>query len=205
MKPKNILWLGLVLALSGCVNLGLGGDKAAPSIVYYVLEDGGRVSSAAASSPRTLLVADTAAGAFYDTDGMAFSSKAGTRGYYQYARWSERSSKRFVDLLLSRLEHERIFAAVAQTGASVRGDWLLTTDILDLYHDAAQQPGVVKLELRAEVIDLKTRMLLARKTFTQTIAATSYDAAGAHKAFNAAATRTLDEVADWLKELASKS
>jgi cholesterol transport system auxiliary component len=68
-----------------------------------------------------------------------------------------------------------------------------------------QQPGFVKLELRAEVTDLKTRTLLARKTFVQSVPVSSFDAAGAHKAFNQAATRTLNEIADWLKELASKS
>jgi cholesterol transport system auxiliary component len=205
MKLRNFIWFPLALALSGCVNLGLGGDKDTPSIVNYVLEDGGRAAPATAvPAPRSLLMADTAAAAFYDTDGMAFSNQPGTRGYYQFARWTERSGKRFTDLLLARLERERVFAAVAQSGTSIRGDWLLTTEILDLHHAAAQQPGVVKMELRAEVVDLKTRTLLARKTFTQSVAVTSYDAAGAYKAFNEAATRTLNEMADWLKDLSSK-
>jgi cholesterol transport system auxiliary component len=191
--------------LSGCVNLGLATDKDAPTIVYYVLEDGGRAAPAATPSARTLLMADTAAGAFYDNDGMAFSSKPGTRGYYQFARWSERSGKRFTDLMLARLEREKIFSAVAFTGSNTRGDWLLTTEILDFYHDAAQPPGSVKMELRAELVDLKTRTLLARKNFSQSVAVPSFDAAGAHKAFNDAATRTLNELADWLKDLSSKS
>ena len=140
----------------------------------------------------------------YDTDGMAFSGTPGTRGYYQYARWSERASKRFGDLLLTRLERERIFATVAQTGGNVRGNWLLTTDILDLHHDAAERPGVVRMELRAEVVDLGSRALLARKTFVQSVAVPSYDAAGAHQAFDRAATLTLDAIADWLKALANK-
>jgi cholesterol transport system auxiliary component len=204
MKLRNLNWLLLALALSGCVNLGLGGDSDARTIVYYVLEDGGRVAPPAAPATRTLLMADTAAGAFYDTDGMAFSSKPGTRGYYQLARWSERSGKRFTDLLLARLEREKVFATVAQTGSNVRGDWLLATEILDLYHDAARQPGIVKMELRAEVVDLKTRALLARKTFSQSVAVSSFDAAGAHKAFNDAATRNLNELTDWLRELSGK-
>lgn len=204
MKLRNLAWLIPVLALSGCVNLGLGGDKDTPNIVYYVLEDAGRAPPAAASAPLTLLVADTAAAAFYDTDGMAFSRQPGTRGYYQFARWSERSGKRFTDLMLARLERERIFSAVAQSASGVRGDWLLTAEILDFYHDAAQQPGAVKMEFRAEVVDLKTRTLLARKTFTQSVAVSSYDAAGAYKAFNEAATRTLDEMTGWLKNLPVK-
>jgi cholesterol transport system auxiliary component len=205
LNLRHLVLPFLALALSGCVNVGLTGDKDSRAIVYYVMEDAGRSIPAQTPSPHILLVTDTSAGAFYDTDGMAFSSNPGTRGYYQFARWTERSGKRFTDLLLSRLEREKIFATVAQVGSSVRGDWLLTTEILDMYHDAAQQPGAVNMRLRAEVIDLKTHTLLARETFAQTIAVTSFDAAGAHEAFNQATTRTLNEVADWLKELAAKS
>jgi cholesterol transport system auxiliary component len=205
LKLRNLVWPMLAFAMSGCVNVGLTGDKDGRAIVYYVLEDTGRAAPPVeAPSPHILLMTDTSAGAFYDTDGMAFSSKPGTRGYYQFARWTERSSKRFTDLLLSRLGREKIFTAVVQAGSNVRSDLLLTTEILDLYHDAAQPPGVVKMELRAEVVDLKTRTLLARKTFIQTIAVTSFDAEGAHKAFNEATTRTINEVADWLKDLAAK-
>jgi cholesterol transport system auxiliary component len=198
--------LPLVLVLSGCVNLGLGPDRDAPPIVYYVMEDAGRSIPAAAkpASPRVLLIADTTAGAFYDTDGMAFSNVAGTRGYYQFARWSERASKRFSDLLLLRLEQEKVFAALARSGSNIRGDWLLMTEILDFHHDAVQQPGTVKMVLRAELVDLNDRALLARKTFTQTIPVASFNAAGAHTAFNEAATLTLNELADWLKEHSGK-
>lgn len=201
---RKFVCLPLLLALSGCVNLGLGGDKDAPPIIYYVLEDAGRTTPMPAPSSLNLLMADTEAGAFYDTDDMAFSNQPGTRGYYLFARWSERPGKRFTDLLLGRLEREKIFMTVTQSGSNTRGDWLLATEIIELYHDAAQQPGSVRMELRAEVVSLNTRTLLARRTFTQSVAVTSYDAAGAHKAFNEAATRTLNEMADWLKELSAK-
>lgn len=205
MQRRTFLWLPLVTALAGCVNLGLGEDQDAKPIVYYVMEDAGRTVSEAAPAARTLLLADTVAAAFYDTDGMVFSKQPGTRGYYQLARWSERSGKRFSDLLLARLEREKVFATVVQAGSSVRGDWLLTTEILDFYHDAASQPGVVRMVLRAEVIDLGSRSLLARKTFVQSVAVPSYDAAGAHQAFNQAVTLTLNEMSDWLKSLPGKS
>lgn len=204
MQLRKFAWLFMTLALPGCVNLDLAGKGEAREIVYYVMQDAGREVPDASPSPRTLLLADTQAGAFYDTDGMAFSSKSGTRGYYQYARWSERASKRFSDLLLARIEREGIFAAVAQTGSNVRGDWILTTDILDLYHDASEQPGVVKMKLRAEVVDLGSRRLLATRTFVQSVAVPSYDAEGAHQSFNRAVTLSLNEIADWLKELANK-
>ena len=46
-----------------------------------------------------LLVLDTTASGFYDSDQLVFSRAAGTRGQYQFARWTERPGKRFADLL----------------------------------------------------------------------------------------------------------
>ncbi len=204
---KKPIMLFALAALSGCVNLGLdGGGKNAPEMTYYVLEDAGRAATAPATQPaRAVVLTDTQAGAFYDTDNIAFSRRPGTRGTYQFARWTERPGKRMTDLLIERLEREGLFKAVVQTGTNVRGDWLLTTDILDLYHDAATEPGQVRLVLRAEVSDLASRSLLGRKTFVQTVPAASYDVAGAHQAFNKAATGVLNDLADWLKMLSTKN
>lgn len=201
MKPITLI-AAASLALSGCINLGLDDRKDAPEIVYYVMEDLGRTPGAPATpAARVLVLNDTQAGAFYDTDGMAYSRQSGTRAYYQFARWSERAGKRFTDLLLTRLEAEKIFSTVAQTGTNVQGDWLLITEIVEHFHDASQQPGAVRMLLRAEVVDIKARKLIARNTFSQSIPAASYNAAGAHQAFNQAATQTLNEMADWLKTL----
>lgn len=201
----STLLASLALSLTGCVNLGLDGGKDAPEIIYYVMEDAGRATMPETQTgkplSRVLVLADTQAGAFYDTDGMAYSKRPGTRGYYQFARWSERASKRFTDLLLNRLAQEKTFQATALTSSNVVGDWLLMTEIVEHYHDAAQQPGVSKMELRAELVDLKTRTLLARKTFSQSVPVSSFDAAGAHKAFNQAATQTLNDLLDWLEGL----
>lgn len=192
------------LLLTGCVNFDLPGFKSASPIVYYVLEDAGRPLSTTLPSPRTLILVDTLTSNFYDNDGMAFSKQAGTRGYYQYARWTDRPGKRFADLLISRLEQEKLFAAVAQTGTNVHGDWLLTTEIVELYHDAVKEPGAVKFLLRAEVTDLNSRTLISRKLFAQSVPVSRYEAGGAHDAFNQAVTLTLNELADWLKGLSSK-
>lgn len=194
-----------VLLLPGCVSLDLPGASSSTPVVQYVLEDAGRTAPAATPSSKTLIIVDTQASTFYDNDGMAYSREPGTRGYYQFARWTERPGKRFTDLLIARLDQEKLFAAVAQTGTNVYGNWLLTTDIIELYHDAVKQPGTVKMVLRAEVTDLDTRKLLSRKNFTQTIPAPSYDAAGAYQAFNQAATTMLNDIADWLKSLSAKT
>jgi len=148
----------------------------------------------------TLLVLDTATGSFYDTDQLIFSRRAGTRGQYQLARWTERPGKRFSDLMRARLDRQGVWH-VSAAGGYVRGDVLLDTELVEFYHDAASQPGTVRLVLRAELVDLKQRKLLGRRVFEQQVALATYDAAGAAQASSQAVSRALDELTAWLATL----
>lgn len=202
MKSLTVL-LALSFVLSGCVNVG--NRSAMPAVVYYVLDDAALKDSdplraeARVASP-ILLVLDTATGSFYDTDQLVFSRSAGTRGQYQFARWTERPGKRFADLMRARLDRQGIWN-VSAAGGYVRGDVLLDTELIEFYHDATRQPGHMRLVLRAELVDLKQRTVLGRRVFEQQVALTRYDAAGAAQASNQAARRTLDELVDWLATL----
>ena len=197
--------MALVLVLSGCVNFGQNANT--PAVVYYVLDDAGPAAAAApAPAPAadreradvpTLLVLDTSAGGFYDSDQLVFSRSAGTRGQYQFARWTERPGRRFAELLRARLDRLGRYR-VASAGGVVRGDLMLDTRLVEFYHDATREPGQVRLELRAELVDLKQRRLLGRRTFEQKVPLTTYDAAGAAQASSQAVSRVLDDLSTWL-------
>jgi len=146
--------IALVLALSGCVNFGQSAN--APGVVYYVLND---AEPAAAPTPvpadaPTLRVLDTTTGGFYDSDQLVFSRSADTRGQYQFARWTERPGRRFAELLRARLDRLGRYR-VAPAGGVVHSDLMLDTRLVEFYHDATREPGQVRLELRAELVDLK--------------------------------------------------
>ena len=195
---KSALFLAaLSLMLTGCVNFG---EKAnTPAMVYFVLNDPVPTADPAplrADAP-TLLVLDTTTGSFYDTDQIVFSRSAGTRGQYQFARWTERPGKRFADLLRARLDRQGAWN-VSASGGYVRGDMLLDTELVEFYHDAASEPGQMRLVLRAELVDLKQRTLLGRHVFEQQVPVATYDAAGATQAANLAASRALDDLSAWL-------
>ena len=148
----------------------------------------------------TLLVLDTTTGSYYDTDQLVFSRSAGTRGQYQFARWTERPGKRFADLMRARLDYLGTYQVTA-AGGYVRGDLLLDTELVEFYHDASSKPGQVRLVLRAELVDLKQRTLLGRRVFEQQVPLTSYDAAGTAQASNLAVSRALDDLVAWLATL----
>jgi len=199
MKSAFVL-AALSLVLTGCVNLG---EKTKiPAVVYYVLNDPVSATDPAPlrADAKTLLVLDTTTGSFYDTDQLVFSRSAGTRGQYQFARWTERPGKRFADLMRTRLDRQGAWN-VSAAGGYVRGDMLLDTELVEFYHDAASEPGQVRLVLRAELVDLKQRTLLGRRVFEQQVPLKSYDAAGAAQASNLAVSRALDDLTAWLSTL----
>jgi len=170
--------------------------------VYYVLNDPVPATDPAPlrADVQTLLVLDTTTGSFYDTDQLVFSRSAGTRGQYQFARWTERPGKRFADLMRTRLDRQGAWN-VSAAGGYVRGDMLLDTELVEFYHDAASEPGQMRLVLRAELVDLKRRALLGRRVFEQQVPLTTYDAAGAAQAANLAVSRALDALSAWLPTL----
>ena len=220
---KNLALLGLALALAGCVNLSNLRD--APAGVNYVLSDTALRIKPAAERPAalkdsfqyplegysdplrakarvesyapTLLVLDTTTARYYDTDQLIFSRAPGTRGQYQFARWTERPGKRFADLMRTRLDQQDAWR-VSTAGGYVHGDVLLDTELVEFYHDATSNPGHVRLELRAELVDLKKRSLLGRRVFEQNVPLATYDAAGAAMASNLAVSRALDDLGVWL-------
>lgn len=198
MNVKKLLPLTALL-LSACFSLT---GKDSPAVVNYVLEDKtATTQTATITDPRTLLVLDTTTTGFYDNESMVYSGAPGTRAQYQYARWTERPGKRFSDLLRTRLADQSGFASVLVAGGQARGDLLLDTELTEFYHEAETSPGSVRVALRAELIDLKTRKLLSRKTFERRTPVGSYDAAGAATGFNRATSGILDDVVAWLATL----
>jgi len=165
----------------------------------YALKDSDplRAKTRVESYAPTLLVLDTTTASFYDTEQLVFSRSEGTRGQYQFARWTERPGKRFADLMRARLDKQGDWR-VSAAGGYVRGDMLLDTELVEFYHDAASEPGQVRLVLRAELVDLKQRSMLGRRTFEQNVPLATYDAAGAAMASNLAVSRALDDLGVWL-------
>ena len=194
---KNLVLLVCAIALTGCINLSEQGDKAAG--VNYVLNDtvSGTKPAAVRPDAPTLLVLDTTTSRYYDTDQLIFSRAPGTRGQYQFARWTERPGKRFADLMRTRLDQQNAWR-VSAAGGYVHGDVLLDTELVEFYHDATNNPGFLRLELRAELVDLKTHSLLGRRIFEHNVPLMSYDAAGAASASNQAVSRALDDLGAWL-------
>ena len=196
----TIFSLLLAASLGGCFSPG--GERQAQR--YFVLEAASASAVRKAARATTLLVATTGAAGFYDSQGIVYSRAPGTRAYYQHSSWTERPSRRIHDLLVARLEQSGAFRTVAAAGSGLRGDLVLSTRLEELYHDAAQAPGTVRVALSAELTDPAQHSLVARRTFTGSAPAASYDAPGAVRAINEALGPLLDEVVAWVDQTAPR-
>jgi cholesterol transport system auxiliary component len=187
--------------LAGCV-----GIPEVPPREYYVLEDrdGEGAPKPGPAATRVLLVNPALASPFYDTQSLVFSRAPGQRAYYQFAAWTERPARALSELLARRLEAGGGFRAVAATTAGVRGDIVLHNRLEEFYHNVAEKPGSVRIEVTAVLVDPAERTLIARRRFVQDAPAADENAPAAVAAFNQATTALLDEMSAWIERAAAK-
>ena len=189
----------LALFVAGCFS---GGTHEAQR--YYVLEvPAGKTVAERAARPATLYVAPTSTAAFYDTQDIVFSRAPGTRAYYQFNGWTEPPGSSIHAALLARLERSGAFREVAVPRGGASG-LVLRTHLEEIYHDAGAAPGSVRVALSAELADATRNGFVARRSFSRSAPAPSYDAQGAAKALGEALGALLDELVAWVDETAPR-
>ena len=202
MKPAMTRLVTLIssciIMLTGCALPG----QPTQAISYYVLTDPGPVQRSATVHPGTLLVREMDAPPFYQNTRFAFSRAPGTRSEYQFAQWSEPTSKRLSWMLRHRLDASGVFSVVTPLGSGVQGKYQLNARLIDFYHDGADagplSPGVALMVMEAELVNRTNAALLSRRVFVSQTQVASYDAAGAADALGRSANAVMDEVIAWL-------
>ena len=186
-----------LVVVAGC--LPSGGTREAQR--YYILDaPEPKNASAVVPRPTTLVVPPTGAASFYDTQDLVFSRSPGTRGYYQFNSWTERPGRAIHELLVARLEHSGAFKAVLAADRPVANGLMLRTELEEIYHDAVKPPGEARIVLVAELIDPSRNVSLARRSFSQSAPAPTYDAQGAVQGLRQALGTLLEEVVGWAVE-----
>ena len=191
---------GALFVLAALV-AGCAGPGSREPFRYFVLGAPAAASgaaSAAAASEATLLVLPTVAASFYATQEIAYSKAEGVRAYYQFSSWTEPPDVAVMRALVARIDDAHVFRSVAVAGRGMRGSLVLSTELLEIYHDASTSPGTAKIVLAAELRDPAKRTLVARRTFSAAVPAASFDAAGAVQGFRVGLGQLGDELTGWL-------
>jgi cholesterol transport system auxiliary component len=193
----------LLVLISGLGGCSLPFNLKPSATANYVLTDEADLSCSGIKVGGQLLVREMTGSGYAESHRIVFSRKPNERGSYQFAFWTETPSKQLTDLLIRKLQECEVFAVVARAGSGAVGDMQLNSELVDFYHDLSQGKGVVKVMVRAELIELKTRRVISGTQFTRTEPVLTENVEGAVTAFNRAASQVRGELMSWLGESAA--
>ncbi len=193
--PRRTLYgLASVLLLAGCTSL------SAPEAVSqntYVLEAQPAISPAPVRRNLVLAVSAPRSRPGFDTPQIAYVQQPHELNYFVTSRWAAAPARMLEPLLLQALGQTESFRAVVSTAGTVPADVILDVELIRLQHDFQARPSRVQLVLRAQLIDVRSKRVLAVKQFDQTENAASDDAYGGVTAANRLVERVLGQIADF--------
>ncbi|OIQ86761.1 hypothetical protein GALL_313840 [mine drainage metagenome] len=192
----TLLASALVMSfLAGCAPLL---PPPPPPDNVYLLEAGMTPASGAdndrAAAPKSGFVLEVGmprARAGFDTNQMVWVNQAHGIRVYARNRWADTPSHMLAPLIAQALERAGIFHAVVQSPSAASARLRLDTELIRLQQDFSVHPSQVRLALRAQLVDIGTRQVIASAEFDETEAAVSEDAYGGVRAANVALERLL--------------
>jgi len=144
-----------------------------------------------------LLVSMPRASPGFDTPQMVYLRQPHEMNYFAVNRWADAPSRMLAPLLTQTLTQTGSFRAVVQMPGVVPADLRLDTELIRLQQDFGTKPGRIQLTLRAQLIDVAGKRVIAVKLFDEAESVTSDDAYGGVIAANRAVQRVLEQVADF--------
>ena len=133
----------------------------------------------------------------FDTAEMAYERRPHEIEYYTKSRWSDTPARMLAPLLVQALDQSGGFRAVVQAPGTVSADLRVEVDIVRLLQDFQSRPSRVRFTLRAQLIEVASRRVVATRDFDESEDAPSDDAYGGVIAANRALERLLGQLVDF--------
>ncbi len=154
---------------------------------------------------KTLLVSMPKAAPGFDTPGQVYIRTAYQLEYYSKSQWVDTPARMLLPLLVHRLEVTGQFQAVlSATTSTIASDLRLDTEIVRLQQEFLTYPSQVRLVLRAQLLDMEARKVIATRVFEIVENALSENAEGGLLATNQAVARVLKDLAAFIVEQVSR-
>jgi cholesterol transport system auxiliary component len=197
-----------VVLASGCSTL-LPAPQPQPS--YYAL-DGVPNEALAAGTPSastsvkpTIIINNPRAAAGYDTKHIIYTRQAHKLEYFAHSEWVDSPTHMLAPLMLNAVERSGAFNAVVLSPTNIVGDFRLDTEIVRLQQEFDSQPSKVRFTLRAYLVNIATRKVMAVREFDETAIAKSDDPYGGVIAANQAVQAVLDKLTAFCSEASMQS
>ncbi len=183
-----------VMLLAGCTGFSPPQAEIANT---YILDAQPAIKAAQVKRDLVLAVSLPRARPGFDTSRMAYLRQPHELDYFAANQWADTPARMLGPLLTQTLEQTGSFRSVVQAPDGVSADVRLETELIRLQHDFSTQPSRVQLTLRAQLIDVHSKRVLAVKLFDEVENAASADPYGGVTAANRALQRMLAQLADF--------
>jgi len=153
------------------------------------------------SQGKTLLVSMPQAASGFNTANMVYLREPYLLEYYSKSHWIDTPARMLLPILVRKLEFSGQFASVLSVATSpVVGDLRLDTEIIKLQQEFFAKPSRVSFTLRAQLLDIQARKVVATQVFEITEESKSDDAVGGMGATNRAVEKFLEQLIEFTKQ-----
>jgi cholesterol transport system auxiliary component len=208
----NLLRLACALAVSTLCACSALRPEATPQRAFYTLDSASSAALAGATSARVAMVATRAptllvnpphAAAGFDSPHIIYVREAHKLEHFAHSDWIEPPARMLAPLIVAAVEESGAFRAVVATPSPALGDLRLDTEIIRLQHDFQVQPSQARFTLRAYLVEVKTRRVLASREFDRAIAAAGENPYAGVVAANLAVRAVLADLVAFCAEAAT--
>ncbi len=198
MRFAVALALAALLALGGCS--ATLWPKPEPLPALYTLDSGAPVPALPAQVEAVhpiLAVTTPSAAPGFDTTSIVYQRRPQQLEHFATARWVEPPAQMLAPLIVDALQRSGAFAAAVPADAGTLADLRLDTELVRLQQQFDAPPSRVRLTLRAMLVDVPHRRVLATGEFDRVVDATSDDPYGGVVAAQRAVQLVLDDLASF--------
>ncbi len=195
IRPALFFLSGLfsMLWLVGCSPLQ---PVKSSNIKTYAIE-AQFASTANNTGELTLLVNTPSARSGFESARMIYLKNPHEIDYFSQNQWVDSPARMLAPLLMQALESTAKYRAVIPVRSAASADLRLDTEIIRLQHEFLSKPSQVHLTVRAQLIDLRNKTVLATREFDVIEKAESDDPYGGVIATNRAVKIMLQQIADF--------
>jgi cholesterol transport system auxiliary component len=200
--------LALALALSACSGTLLPRPPAPPA--RFTL-DGPRnaplpaTNRAAGTATPSLAIAVALprAASGYDSRHMLYQRRPLELEAFAFHEWVETPAQMLAPLLVRALQDSGAFRVVLLAPSTALAGWRLESELIRLHQDFSTRPSQLRLGLRAVLVDVVSRQVIAWREFELGVAAAGDDPVAGVQAAHQATLQLMQAVADFCTEQAA--
>lgn len=208
---KHILRVGFAVLLNVGLLAGCGSllPKAPTQPTLYVLDGAsgrpaGSVVAAPVASAMTITVTTPIASPGFGSTHIVYQRQVHELEHFALNQWVDTPAQMLLPLIVRALLQRGAFRAVVRGSTAALSELRLDTELVRLQQQFMTSPSRARVTLRAVLVDVSTRRVIAAREFDVEVASKTDDPVGGVAAANEAVQRLLGQLADFCADAARK-